>query len=253
VTEAYSADRSLPAKVRRRAVRLYDRRPAAVRLDRPMLSISFDDAPQTAARAGAQVLDRHGVKGTYFISAGLAGRQGPMGVNATLDEVKALAADGHEIACHTHSHLDCGRADGVSARKNVEQNVEALTAIGLPEPVTFAYPYGDVSFGAKRSLSQRYGLLRALHHGLISQGADLNQAPAVGIEGPSGEETARRWLRQAKARKAWIILYTHDVQDDASAWGCTPTALDSLLAEALNDDFDVVTVAEGCRRIGALR
>ena len=85
--EAYSADRSLKGKVRRRWARLVDRRSSGVTLDRPMVSFSFDDAPQSAALAGARLLEERGLRGTYFISAGLAGQEGPMGRNASLHEV----------------------------------------------------------------------------------------------------------------------------------------------------------------------
>ncbi len=251
--DAYSADRSLKGKIRRRWARLIERRSSGARLDRPMVSFSFDDAPQSAALAGAALLEGRGLRGTYFISAGLAGRDGPMGRNATLHEVKRLADAGHEIACHTYSHLDCGQAGAEEADVDAERNLETLLQAGLPQPSTFAYPYGDVSIPAKRRLGERYALLRALHHGLIDGRADLNQAPAVGIEGSGGEAAAHRWMARAKKRRAWLILYTHDVSDSPSAWGCTPAALDRLIGRACDEGFEVVTVADGCRRIGALR
>jgi hypothetical protein len=86
---------------------------------------------------------------------------------------------------------------------------------------------------------------------LIEKGADLNQLPAVGIEGPDGEETARHWLRKAKAANAWLILFTHDVVDTPSEFGCTPATLERIAAQVVLDGFDVVTVAEGARRMGA--
>jgi len=251
--EAYSADRSLKGKVRRRWARLVDRRSSGVSLERPMVSFSFDDAPQSAAQAGAALLEARGLRGTYFISAGLAGEDGPMGRNASLHEVKRLSDAGHEIACHTWSHLDCGQAGAEEADLDAERNRETLLQAGLPDPSTFAYPYGDVSIPAKRRLGERFALLRALHHGLVDGRADLNQAPAVGIEGPGGEALAHRWMNRAKARRAWLILYTHDVCDSPSAWGCTPTTLEGLIARAFNENFEVVTVADGCRRLGALR
>ena len=79
---------------------------------------------------------------------------------------------------------------------------------------------------------------------------DRNQLPAVGIEGPEGETVARKWLAQAKARSAWLILYTHDVRPEPSPWGCTPEVLARLLDQAVADGFDVVTVREGARRLG---
>jgi peptidoglycan/xylan/chitin deacetylase (PgdA/CDA1 family) len=59
-----------------------------------------------------------------------------------------------------------------------------------------------------------------------------------------------RWLDRAAERKAWLILYTHDVAESPSAWGCTPEALGHLVDAALARGFDVVTAAEGARRLG---
>jgi peptidoglycan/xylan/chitin deacetylase (PgdA/CDA1 family) len=73
----------------------------------------------------------------------------------------------------------------------------------------------------------------------------------VGIEGPRGARVARRWLLRAEARRAWVILYTHDVAARPSRWGCTPAVLAGLIGHARARGFDIVTVAEGIRRISA--
>jgi peptidoglycan/xylan/chitin deacetylase (PgdA/CDA1 family) len=250
--EAYSADRSLKGKLRRRLARLMERRPVTPALERPMVSFSFDDAPATAAQTGAAVLEAGRMRGTWFVCAGTLGQEGPMGLNLGPEAVSRLAQAGHEIACHTFSHLDCGRACAAEIEMDEAKNTEALQMLGLSAPRTFAYPYGEVSVPAKRALAPRFALLRALHHGVIARGCDLNQAPAVGIEGPDGEALGSRWMDEAARRNAWLILYTHDVRPDPSPWGCTPQALGRLVEKALTGGFDVVTVAEGCRRIGAL-
>lgn len=248
--EAYSADRSLKGKLRRRLVRLVHRRPLAKAPERPMVSFTFDDAPLTAAVAGAALLETRGLAGTYYVSAGLAGTEAPMGVCAEAVDYRRLAKAGHEIACHTYSHLDCGQASGPAALADVTRNAQAMAEWGVEDLVSFAYPYGDVAGGPKQALAKRFSTLRALHHGLVEKGCDLNQAPAVGIEGPEGEMVARRWLDEAKARTAWLILYTHDVRPDPSPWGCTPEVLARLIDRAVAEGFDVVTVREGARRLG---
>jgi peptidoglycan/xylan/chitin deacetylase (PgdA/CDA1 family) len=250
--EAFAAHRADPSpwgKARRRLTRLAHRKPATRAPNRPTVSFSFDDPPATAADAGARVLEARGLKGTYFVSAGLLGREGPMGVFADAEAVRTLAQAGHEIACHTFSHLDCGGADAETVAADLDRNRTALTEWSLPAAATFAYPYGDVGFPAKAVTRDRFVLSRGLHHGLVEIGTDLNQAPAVGIEGPSGEALARRWLAHARARNAWLILYTHDVRETPSGWGCTPNALGRLADEALEAGFEVVTVAQGARRL----
>ena len=248
--EAYSADRSLRGKLRRRLVRLVNTRPLVTAPSRPMVSFTFDDAPLTAAVAGAALLETRGLAGTYYVSAGLSGTEAPMGVCAEPVDYKRLAKAGHEIACHTYSHLDCGQASGPAALADVVRNAEAVAAWDVGEMVSFAYPYGDVAGGPKGTLGKRFSTLRALHHGLVEKGTDLNQVPAVGIEGPEGETVARMWLAQAKAKNAWLILYTHDVRPDPSPWGCTPDVLARLIDQATADRFEVVTVREGARRLG---
>ena len=114
---------------------------------------------------------------------------------------------------------------------------------------TFAYPYGDVAAGPKAALASRYSLLRALHHGLIEAGADLNQAPSVGLEGPEGERQVMAWLQKAVQRGSWLILTSHDVSPQPSRWGCTPDALSRVLDQALALGFQIITAAEGARQV----
>ena len=240
---AYSADRSLKGKFRRRWARVVHRRPLRSTIDRPIVSITFDDAPQTAVEAGAAVLEAEGVRGVFYVCAGLDRREGPMGLYGDLDGYADLAHRGHEIACHTFSHLDCGQAAGPVITADVDRNNNALLHDAGLTTRNFAYPYGDVSPQAKAVLQGRFGSLRGLHPGLVRNGSDLNQLPAVGIEGPNGEATAARWIDQAMAENAWLILYTHDVRPDPSAWGCTPDALRRLIQRARAGGAEIAPVA----------
>jgi peptidoglycan/xylan/chitin deacetylase (PgdA/CDA1 family) len=163
--------------------------------------------------------------------------------------VTRLQAEGHEIGCHTFGHTDLGQTDARTAKACTDENQRALAAHGVPSPTTFAYPYGDVSPGSKAALGARFSLLRALHHGLIEPGADLNQAPSVGLEGPHGERDAIAWLRRAAQRRAWLILNAHDVRSEPSRWGCQTQALARVLDEALALGFQVLTVAEAARQV----
>ena len=247
--EPYHADPSLKGKLRRRLVRLRHRRPAARGPGRPMISFAFDDAPQSAFVAGAEVLERRGARGAYFVCAGTAGQTGFVGRLGGAEDVLRVQAAGHEIGCHTHSHLDCGRADARSAATDMDRNAEAYEAWGVPHPRSFAYPYGDVGPGAKRVAADRFALSRALHPGLIEAGTDLAQAPAVGVEGEDGEARARVWMGRARARSAWLILFTHGVGPTVTPYGCTVAALERLVDEAVAGGFEIVTVAQGARRL----
>ncbi len=237
----YSPDRSLKGKLRRRWARVVHRRPLASVFDRPVVSISFDDAPLSAATVGAEVLQANGARGTYYVCAGLDDQPGHMGDYADRRVYADLSVRGHEIACHTFSHLDCGKAAARDILDSVDRNAEALAEVAL-QTTHFAYPYGDVSPEAKRALQDRFGSLRALHPGLIRRGSDLNQLPAVGIEGRDGEAHAERWIDRALDQSAWLILYTHDVREQPSDWGCTPEALDRLIRRATAGGAEILPV-----------
>jgi peptidoglycan/xylan/chitin deacetylase (PgdA/CDA1 family) len=238
----YSADAGLGAKLRRRYARLVHRRPARLDLSGPTVSFTFDDAPASAAVAAA-ILERHKARGTYYLCAGLFGETGHMGRYIDATEAADLAARGHEIACHSHGHVDAHRTDGAALLADSDRNVTTLTALG-GSARHFAFPYGEVSPAAKARLADRYGSLRGVHAGLVHEGADLNQLPAVGIEGDDGEAVARAWIDRAVKTGRWLILFTHDVSDSPSPWGCTPAALDRLAAHARGAGCALKTVGE---------
>jgi len=242
-TWVYSPRETVLDKLRRKVSRVVERRPASLWFERPVVSFAFDDAPVSATREGAAILEAAGVRGTFYVSAGLAGRDSPMGRYAGLDDAERLSAAGHEIGCHTFSHLDCGRSLPSVMACDVGLNASSLAERGLAAE-TFAYPYGEVSPAAKKALGPRFRALRTVRAGMIQDGADLNGLPGVGVEGPNGEARAMSWLERAARKNAWVILFTHDVRPDPSPWGCEPQALDRLVRRAIGDGFSVLPVRD---------
>ena len=241
--QPYTPDVSLKGKLRRRLARLAHRRPARLELSRPTVSFTFDDIPASAAHAGAGALEAHDVRGTFYVCAGLFGREGHMGRFADATETGDLIRRGHEVAGHTFDHLDCHRTLEAQLIADLDANDVALRGLGAA-PLHFAYPYGEVSPRSKRLLAGRYSSLRGVHKGLVHDGGDLNQLPGVGIEGADGEAVGRHWIDRAAAGNAWLILYTHDVREAHSPWGCTPDALSRLIIHARDAGCDIRTVGE---------
>jgi peptidoglycan/xylan/chitin deacetylase (PgdA/CDA1 family) len=175
-----------------------------------------------------------------------------MGEYAGRDDLLRAADAGHEIGCHTYSHLDCGNAAAALVEDDLDLNAALLSDWGIAQTLkTFAYPFGDVGFAAKQVVAERFSLSRGLHHGLIEPGADLNQAPAVGVEGDAGEALGHAWLAKAAERRAWVILFTHDIADTARRFGASADGLARLVDKALALGFDVVSAAEGAARVGS--
>lgn len=241
--QPYTPDVSLKGKLRRRFARLTHRRPARLGLTRPTVSFTFDDIPASAGHAGAEALEAHDARGTFYVCVGLFGQDGHMGRFADGGEIVDLIRRGHEVAGHTFGHLDCHRTPEAELIADLDANDAALHGLGAA-PIHFAYPYGEVSPRAKALLAGRYASLRGVHKGLVHHGGDLNQLPGVGIEGPDGEALARQWIDRAVSENAWLILYTHDVREAPSPWGCTPDALSRLIAHARATGCDIRTVGE---------
>src|SRR5438477_12607694 len=89
-----------------------DLKPFPCRLDPPgIVTITFDDFPASARKAGGKVLEAHGARGTYYASfgvmSGAAVRGGAVDDAAAKDQIEEVLALGHEVGCHTFSHIDC--------------------------------------------------------------------------------------------------------------------------------------------------
>ena len=84
-------------------------RPARLVFERPTASFSFDDFPRSAFEAGAPILERYGAKATYYAAGTFCGGRAD-GLDY-YDEamLRAVAAAGHEVGCHSFSH---GHAHG---------------------------------------------------------------------------------------------------------------------------------------------
>lgn len=108
------------------------------------LILSFDDGVAQDRRL-VDLLNRHGLKGTFHLNSGFFGKEvfwlpgRPKYVGA--QEVRGLYA-GHEVALHTHTHSDMTAVDAPTFREQIRKNREVLESLtGLPAR-SFAWPFG---------------------------------------------------------------------------------------------------------------
>ncbi|MCW5725631.1 MAG: polysaccharide deacetylase family protein [Maricaulaceae bacterium] len=232
-------------RLARLQARFTARDPLRIALDRPLVSVTFDDFPKSAAIAGRAALEKHGWSGTWFASAGFAGtvtHHGPMFEAA---DIASLAAAGHEIGCHTFGHGDAARMSEAELLKDAGRNADALMAMGASGFFrSFAFPYGEASPAAKRALGARFGALRGVRPGINRDGADRLLLCAVGIDGgAAGVARALDFIELAAERPGWLIFYVHDVQDEPTPWGCTPQELADVLAAVAESGAGVLPMA----------
>jgi peptidoglycan/xylan/chitin deacetylase (PgdA/CDA1 family) len=209
-------------------------KPARIAWPGGAVSFSFDDFPHSALAAGGDVLERHGSRGTYYTALGLAGTRGELGPMLEPGDVLAAHCRGHEIACHTFRHLDCSRAAAAAIIADLAENAAALSdLLGDFVAVNFAYPYGDLSLGAKRMLAPRFWSCRGIGQGFNTGLVDLAELRATRIHARSYDaQRFRALIDRNRAANGWLIFYTHDVADSPSRYGCTVGQLDEIAGYA---------------------
>jgi peptidoglycan/xylan/chitin deacetylase (PgdA/CDA1 family) len=251
----YTPSGGLDGKLRRFHARAAARRTHTVRPSRGIVSFSFDDFPKSAATVGAAELERLGARGTYYASASFAGGENHHGPMFDSGDISRLEAAGHEIGNHSLSHLDCSRAAASAVVEDVERNARALRDLGCAGPLrSFAFPYGEASPAAKRALAPMFDTLRGVRPGLISGPSDFNLLPAHSLDGgDSGLLRVMAALNRAARESAWLIVFTHDVQDSPTPWGCTPSMLRQAAEAAWALDLDILTVGEASAQLAARR
>lgn len=247
---AYIPPRDLVSKLRRRMTQAKAARPAKLAFEEPILSVCFDDFPRSALE-GARLLETHGGRGTFYASAGLSTIDGPSGPGFEADDLKRLASVGHEIGCHTYAHRDCARVETFETLLDLAKNRDALAAMGHEQALTtLAYPYGETSTELKAVLPPRFQAARGILPGLNVGRADLAHLRAFPLFG-HGLRQARMALPQAAKRRAWMIVFTHDVAVEPSPWGTSIADLDAFLNQARSFGFALLPVCKAVARVRA--
>jgi peptidoglycan/xylan/chitin deacetylase (PgdA/CDA1 family) len=223
-----------------------------IRMDRAVVSVTFDDVPRSAYLNGLPVLDSLGIKGTFYVAMGLCGAS-VAGAAADMQDHEHLAhadiidlyARGHDIACHTYSHyrLDQGTPEGLV--DDAARNVAALQQLLGGAPVEhFSYPFGQLDFRLKRLLSSRYKTMRSSCPGINDSATDLNLLLATSIYSRSFDRSALAGIVDAAMQSgAWLVLYTHGVTENPGAHDCTAEQLAWVLEYCRSSGAELLPVS----------
>jgi len=230
--------------VLRRAARHSRSKPFAMRNAAPLVSFTFDDVPDSPYSNGAAVLEDHGGRGTFYIADGTLGAVDTHWRVIGRDQVSALHARGHEIGCHTFSHVGVDRLDAVALDEECRRNREALRELCPGIMITnFCYPFGRASLPRKRQLETRFDTCRGIYEGVNSGIADLGLLRVIELyDRTLSREKLERTLRETRERNGWLIFYTHDVAETPSWIGCSPRLLRETLQAVAAEGMECLTV-----------
>jgi hypothetical protein len=189
---------------------------------RAALSLSFDDARPSQLRHGLPLLDRLGVRATFFVL--------PNAVGASLAGWRDAVARGHEIGNHTRTHpcsrnFEWSRANPVERltiadyRLELEEADRSLRELLGVEPTVFAYPCGQTFVGEGPStqsliplIAELFEVGRTFNDAGANSPADLDPAQIACVN--SDEQSFGDLLpilEAARADGAWLVLGGHEI------------------------------------------
>jgi peptidoglycan/xylan/chitin deacetylase (PgdA/CDA1 family) len=226
--------------------------PFRLRNETPMVSFTFDDVPKSAASVGAAILEAHDVRGTFYVIGSQVGTSSPLWDMVDREDVVALHRRGHEIACHTFSHKRACDLDAETLNAEIDRNQHYLRSLDSSIRIeNFAYPFGYGSFVRKRQLKTVFKSCRSIVPGVNSGTVDLQFLRAMPlIDGRIDRDGIERAFDQAQTRNGWLIFYTHDVADEPSPFGCSPSLLNEAIEAASRRKIPVLNMAEALRCAG---
>ncbi len=237
--------RSQLGDLRRAVQRSFHVRRARLSNPAPVVSICFDDFPRSALSAGGAILMSSNVRGTYYAALGLMNSTNELGEQLTEADIELLLSDGHELGSHTFSHSSSRQVPAEVFEEDARAGCDAIARLTGCDARHFAYPYGHVTLGTKRTLAQQMKSCRGTQSGVNGPIVDLNLLRANSLYGDIDRlSRAEMLLNSNYERNRWIIFYTHDVRPNPSQFGCTPALLKAVLSRALEMGFQVNTVGE---------
>lgn len=188
------------------------------------LSLTFDDARLSQPDKGIPLLDKYGVKGTFYIS--------PNSMKERLDAWKKAVANGHDIGNHSLVHPCTGNflwsRDKALENYTLEKMKSEIdsasriikTLLGI-QPVSFAFPCGQTFVGRGTALKSYIPLIAAdfeSGRGWLDEGpndpafCDMSHLTGMELDGKSFEQV-KSLIESARNNGMWLILAGHEMND----------------------------------------
>lgn len=241
---------TLGDRVANRLVRHFPQRTLRVAPGTPIVSFTFDDAPESAWHNGAGILEDHGARGTYYLSGALADQAGDAGRFIGASGCTDLAARGHELASHTFAHRKLADYAPKELIADLDRNDAYLARFdGRVGPRNFAVPFTMASPTIQPVLRKRFrtsrGGLKGVNRGLV----DPHYLSVLELRPETSPAEVAAFYDDLEREPGWLIVFTHDISDTPSAFGYTRLGLAGLVGEAARRGFVLATVDAAMDRL----
>jgi peptidoglycan-N-acetylglucosamine deacetylase len=188
------------------------------------LSLTFDDARLSQIDTGIPLLDKYGVKATFYVS--------PENMIKRSDKWRMAVLSGHDIGNHSLLHPCSGNFTWSRSRALEDYTLHKLmteldSANRLIEeklgvhPASFAYPCGQTFIGRGINVQSYVPLIAFLFEsgrGWLNEApndpafCDLSQLNGTELDGKSFEEVLKL-IETAKTNGYWLILAGHEMNE----------------------------------------
>jgi peptidoglycan/xylan/chitin deacetylase (PgdA/CDA1 family) len=123
------------------------------RADAGLVGLTFDDGYTDFLEHAVPVLERHDMRATLYVVAGLLGGEndwdpGPRLRLLDADGVRAVAAAGHEVGSHTLTHTHLAGATAETLEHEVAGGRPVLENLLQRDVPGFCYPWGEFDAAA---------------------------------------------------------------------------------------------------------
>jgi peptidoglycan/xylan/chitin deacetylase (PgdA/CDA1 family) len=218
------------------------------------VSLTYDDALASQLRYALPVLQKNGIKATFFLSGGNIGEFAP------------LAAQGHELASHTLKHpcnAELAALDLTAMAAELDAGAAAVHALGASGKLSFAYPCGQTRIGPKSEsyvplVQARFRAARGVSPSVADpQTVDLFNVPALFPPTSSDGSDVLSFIERAEASAGWAVIGIHGVSEAGEYLQLAQAAHDKVVGYlAAHADRiwsapfgDVADAIASCRRL----
>ena len=216
---------------------------------RAAISLSFDDARPSHLDRGLAILDRYGVKATFYVTI--------PGLKARLADWQKALATGHEIGNHSLTHpcttnytfYNLTHRNGLEdytlemmQRELDEANATIAYLLGV-RPTTFAYPCGQ-KFVGRGLLVKSYVPLVAerfiVGRGYLDESSndpvfcDLSQVLGMTLDDLNFDQV-KKLIDETVKKGKWLILCGHEI-GKPKYHSTSESTLEAILQYAQNPD-----------------
>lgn len=220
------------------------------RPNKSIVTFTFDDCPLSVVETALPLLEAEGWQATLYVCVGLCGITNHLGLHMSEQDFLAVHKRGHEIADHTFSHINAKVRRPENYLADIEKNQAALAALGLPPSRHFAYPFGDVTTPIKSLLRGRFLTLRGVRPPKTSD-MDANYLPAMPLYSGADIEAALEKISTLDDTPLWLNFFTHDVRENPSKYGCTPSEFERIVKAVKATNVDVLSTNDAFDKISS--